>query len=121
MRPVVRFGIVRRRLYPAYARLSLRTAAKASVLVCASVPLRRTVLYTVCSYKGPVMAQPKPERISVEEILKLVEKLSPEEQAKLRVALLEDQEDIRDALQCLADPGRIWSLEEAERELGLAD
>lgn len=67
------------------------------------------------------MPQAKPEKVSLEEVLKLVEKLSPEERAKLRVALLEDQDDIRDALRCLADPGRIWTLEEAERELGLVD
>jgi hypothetical protein len=67
------------------------------------------------------MAQPKPEKVSLEEVLKLVENLTPEDQAKLRVALIEEQEDILDALRCLADLGRIWSLEEAERELGLAD
>jgi hypothetical protein len=67
------------------------------------------------------MVQPKPEKMSLEEVLKLVENLSPEEQAKLRVALLEDQEDMRDAVQCLADSGRMWSLEQVERELGLAD
>ena len=68
------------------------------------------------------MAQPKPEeKVTFEQVLKLVDQLSLEEQAKLRVTFLEDQEDIRDALQCLANPGRIWSLEEAERELGLAD
>ena len=71
--------------------------------------------------QGCTMAQPKPEKVSLDEVLKLVEQLSPEEQAKLRVAFLEDQEDIRDALQSLARPGRIWSLEELERELGLAD
>lgn len=67
------------------------------------------------------MAQPKPEKVSLEQILKLVDQLSPEEQEQLRNKLLEDQEDIRIALERLANPDRLWSLEELEREFGLAD
>jgi len=67
------------------------------------------------------MAQPSPEKVSLEQILKLVDQLSPEEQAKLRNTLLQDQEDIRLALERLANPGRLWTLEELERDFGLAD
>jgi len=66
------------------------------------------------------MARPKPERVSLDQILKLVDQLSPEEKAKLRSALLEDQADIRIALERLAESGKRWSLEELEQELDLA-
>ncbi len=32
---------------------------------------------------------------------------------------VEDQEDIRLAVEALKEPGRIWSMEEVEREFGL--
>ena len=68
------------------------------------------------------MAQPEhQERITVKEILRLVEQLTPEEQSELRRTFFEDQEDIRIALERLANPGKIWSHEEIKQELGLAD
>ncbi|HEY9867576.1 MAG TPA: hypothetical protein V6D08_00090 [Candidatus Obscuribacterales bacterium] len=68
------------------------------------------------------MAQRKPERkVSIEEILRLVEQLTPEEQSELRRAFFEDQEDIRIALERLANPDKTWSHEEMKQELGLAD
>jgi hypothetical protein len=51
---------------------------------------------------------------------KLVDQLSPEDLAKVRNALVEDQEDIRIALERLAESGKRWSLEELEKELDLA-
>lgn len=67
------------------------------------------------------MAQRKSEEeMTAEQVLKLVAQLPPEEQAKVRNALLEDQEDIRIALERLAQPGKRWSLEELEQELDLA-
>jgi hypothetical protein len=77
--------------------------------------------YTGSRNEVPPMAQPKPkEKITAKQILKLVDELAPEEQAKVRNALLEDQEDIRIALERLAQPGKRWSLEELEQELDLA-
>lgn len=68
------------------------------------------------------MAQPKPEgKVTVEQVLKLVDQLTPEEQSELRQAFFEDQEDIRIALERLASPGKIWSHEEIKREVGLED
>lgn len=67
-----------------------------------------------------MMAQPE-EKITVEQVLRLVEQLTPEEQAELRQAFFEDQEDIRIALERLANPGKVWSHEEIKREVGLAD
>jgi len=68
------------------------------------------------------MAQRKPEdKVTVEQILKLVDELTPEEQSELRRAFFEDQEDIRIALERLANPGKTWSHEEVRQELGLAD
>lgn len=68
------------------------------------------------------MAQRKPdEKVTLETVLKLVDQLSPEEQAELRRTFFEDQEDIRIALERLANPGKIWSHEEVKRELGLDD
>ncbi len=67
------------------------------------------------------MAQRKPEEaITADEVLKLVDQLPPEEQAKVRNALLEDQEDIRIALERIAQPDKRWSLQELEQELDLA-
>jgi|GEM_PF-1691427 len=60
------------------------------------------------------------EKVTVDQVLRLVDQLSPEEQARVRSALLEDQEDIRVALERLAQPGKRWSLEELEKELDLA-
>jgi hypothetical protein len=54
------------------------------------------------------------------QVLELVARLSYAEQAKVRNVLLEDQEDIKTALERLSSPGRIWSLEELEKEFGLA-
>ncbi len=68
------------------------------------------------------MAQRKPEdKVTVEQILRLVDQLTPEEQADLRQAFFEDQEDIRIALEVLANPGKIWSHEEIKREIGLGN
>lgn len=67
------------------------------------------------------MAQPNPEKkVSLDQVLSFIDQLTPEEQAKLRHALLEDQEDIRVALQRIAEGGKRWSLEELEQELDLA-
>ena len=67
------------------------------------------------------MAQRKPEEnVTLDQVLKLVEKLTPEEQSKLRQSL-EDQEDIRIADERMANPGKTWSHEEIKQELGLAD
>ncbi|HEY9868863.1 MAG TPA: hypothetical protein V6D08_06835 [Candidatus Obscuribacterales bacterium] len=68
------------------------------------------------------MAQRKPaKKVSIEEILRLVEQLTPEEQSELRRAFFEEQEDISIALERLANPGKTWSHEEMKQELGLAD
>jgi hypothetical protein len=64
--------------------------------------------------------QKSEDKATLHQVMQLVEKLSPEDHAKLCTTLLEDQEDIRDAVDCLANPGRIWSMEEAEKELSLA-
>ena len=61
------------------------------------------------------------EKVTVEQILRLVDQLTPEEQSELRRAFFEDQEDIRLALERLANPGKIWSHEEVKQELGLDD
>ena len=65
------------------------------------------------------MTQQEAGKPTLEEVLGLIDKLSIEDQAKLRAVLLENHEDIRDALLSLSKSGRIWSLEEVERELGL--
>ena len=68
------------------------------------------------------MAQRKPEqKITLDQVLKLVEKLSPEEQSKLRQAFLEDEEDIRISLERLKQPEKWWTQEELEQELDLAN
>ena len=61
------------------------------------------------------------EKVSVEQVLKLVDQLNAEEQAILRQTFFEDQEAIRIALERLANPGRIWSHEEIKQEVGLED
>lgn len=66
------------------------------------------------------MAMSQPENMSLDGVLDLIDHLSVQDQAKLRNILLEDQEDIRVALERLAQPGKRWSLEELEQELGLA-
>ena len=58
--------------------------------------------------------------LAVVKVLKLAEKLTPDEQEQLRQLFLQDQEDIRIALERLKNPGRLWSLEELEQELDLA-
>lgn len=64
------------------------------------------------------MSHSKP---TVEQILKLVSQLTAEEQSELRRAFFEDQEEIRIALERLANPGKTWTHEEIKRELDLAD
>lgn len=66
------------------------------------------------------MALPKEQKPSIEQVLKLYELLTPDEQAKLRQTFVEDQEDIHIAIERLKSPGRIWSLEELEKGLDLA-
>ena len=66
------------------------------------------------------MAQRKAEKVTLAQVLKLVNQLSAEEQAKLRHALLQDQEDIRVALERLTRIDRRWTLDELEKELDLA-
>jgi hypothetical protein len=70
------------------------------------------------------MALPKPKlekpSLAVAKVLKLAGELTPDEQAQLRQLFLQDQEDIRIALERLKKPGRLWSLEELEQELDLA-
>jgi len=66
------------------------------------------------------MAMRKPEeKVTVQQVLKLVEQLTFEEQAELRRVFFEDQEDIRIALERLANPGKTWSLEELEQGVDL--
>jgi hypothetical protein len=67
------------------------------------------------------MAMPNPEKISAETVIELFEILPPAEQAKLRQAFLEDEEDIRVSLDRLEHPTKSWSQEEMEQELDLAD
>jgi hypothetical protein len=68
------------------------------------------------------MAQPDPkDKVTLESVLKLVEQLSPEEQSKLRQACLEDEEDIRVALERLENPEKWWTQEELEQEVDLAN
>jgi hypothetical protein len=68
------------------------------------------------------MAQPDPkDKVTLESVLKLVEQLSPEEQSKLRQAFLEDEEDIRVALERLENPEKWWTQEELEQEVDLAN
>jgi hypothetical protein len=67
------------------------------------------------------MAQRKPEeKITLAQVLKLVAKLTPAEQTELRQTFLEDEEDIRIALERIKEPGKVWSLEELEQGLDLA-
>ena len=58
--------------------------------------------------------------LAVAKVLKLAGELTPDEQAQLRQLFLQDQEDIRIALERLKKPGRLWSLDELEQELDLA-
>lgn len=68
------------------------------------------------------MAQRKSEeKITLDQVLKLVEKLTPEEQSKLRQAFLEDEEDIRISLERLKQPEKWWTQEELEQGLDLAN
>ncbi len=62
----------------------------------------------------------KSKKVSLSQAKKVIEQLSPKDQAKLRNSFMEDQEDIRIALERLAEGGKRWSLEELEQELGLA-
>lgn len=66
------------------------------------------------------MALPNPKTPSVEQVLRLVDQLTPEEQEELRQQFLEDQEDIRICQERLENPGKLWSLEELEQEVDLA-
>ncbi len=68
------------------------------------------------------MAQPQPEeRVTIDQVLRLVDRLSAEDQTRLRESFLEDQEDICIAEERLKHPGKRWSHEEIKREVGLAD
>ena len=62
-----------------------------------------------------------PKELPFPRYLKLVNELSPDEQAELRATLLEDQEDIRIAEERLKNPGKRWSQDELEQDLDLAD
>jgi len=67
------------------------------------------------------MAQRKPEKkVTLDQVLKLVEKLSPADQEELRQAFLEDEEDIRVCLERLKNPQTI-SHTELKKQIGLAD
>lgn len=67
------------------------------------------------------MAQRKPEeKVTLDQVLQLVDKLTPEEQEQLRQVFLEDEEDIRICLERLKDPHTI-SHEELKKQIGLAD
>ncbi len=67
------------------------------------------------------MAQRKPEeKVTLSQVLKLVEKLSPEDQDELRQAFLEDEQDIRVCLERLKNPKTI-SHQELKRQIGMAD
>ena len=64
------------------------------------------------------MAQRQPEeKITLDQVLNLVEKLTPEEQSKLRQAFLEDEEDIRISLERLRKPEKWWTQDELEQGL----
>ncbi len=64
----------------------------------------------------------KSKKVSLSQAKKVIEQLSLKDQAKLRNTFLQDQKDIRIALERLAKAknGKQWSLEELEQELGLA-
>jgi hypothetical protein len=63
------------------------------------------------------MAQRKPdEKVTLDQVLQLVDKLTAEEQKRLRQVLLEDEEDIRICLERLEDPHTI-SHEELKKQL----
>ena len=67
------------------------------------------------------MAQRKPEeKVSLDQVLKLVDQLSPEDQDELRQAFLEDEEDIRVCLERLKNPKTI-SHQELKKQIGMAD
>jgi hypothetical protein len=70
------------------------------------------------------MAMPKHKlekpSLAVARVLKLADQLTADEQAQLRQLFLQDQEDIRIALERLKNPGKLWSLKELEQELDLA-
>jgi hypothetical protein len=67
------------------------------------------------------MAQRKSEdKVTVDQVLKLVEKLSPEDQEELRQAFLQDEEDIHICLERLKNPKTI-SHQELKKQIGLAD
>jgi hypothetical protein len=66
------------------------------------------------------MAQRKEDEVTLDQVLKLVEKLSPEDQDELRQVLLENEEDIRVCLERLKNPKTI-SHAELKKQIGLAD
>lgn len=67
------------------------------------------------------MSRRKPEeQTALDQVLKLVEKLSPEDQEILRLAFLEDQKDVRICLERLKDPQTI-SREELKKQIDQAD
>jgi uncharacterized protein YcaQ len=61
------------------------------------------------------------KKTSIEQILKLYDELSPNDQAELRRTFAEDQEDIQIADERMKNPEKHWSLEEVEKKLDLAD
>jgi hypothetical protein len=67
------------------------------------------------------MAQRKPEdKVTLDQVLKLVEKLSPEDQDELRQLFLEEEEDLRICLERFKNPHTITH-EELKKQIGLAD
>jgi ribosome assembly protein YihI (activator of Der GTPase) len=67
------------------------------------------------------MAQRKPaEKVTLDQVLKMVDQLTPEDQKELRQAFLEDEEDINVCLERLKKPKTI-SHEELKKQIGMAD
>ena len=67
------------------------------------------------------MPLPKETKTSVTKIMKLLDQLSPKEQAEVRQTFLEDEEDLRVSLYRLKHPAKYISQEQLEKKLGLAD
>ena len=61
------------------------------------------------------------KKASIEQILRLYDALSPEDQAELRRTFVEDQDDIKIADERMKNSERQWTLDEVEKELGLAN
>ena len=65
------------------------------------------------------MALPNPKKPSLNQVLKLVNQLTPKEQEELRQSFLEDQEDIRICRERLKNPKTI-SHQELKKKVGMA-